>query len=1111
MKTPKPIEIFENPEAHIDFLTDPYMERLHGQHFDWKKIPDKPNDAYKSIIKCISAFANTNKDGGIVVLGIADNAQVIGTEHLNEKDLNSLLNQHNQSLRNQRSQSKPVIIYGCRVYLIYVPYEPHNICHTNSSPNEAWKRNGAQNTPFTRDDWEHFHNLKNPHLWELQPCSLYEERLLDKALFEEFRNAYLKDSDIANSYSTIDVLDNAGAITRLQNEWWLTNVGYLFFCSNPQRLFPSAYIRFLKYETAIGDNTNPGNTVGEQEFRGALPTMIRKVRDWVKDANWFRRYTYRAPDGFSFIHEDEYPIFAIGEAIVNAVVHRDYALQIPIDCKTYSDAFSISNAGGIQQSQLTLPPKFLLGEIRLSSHPRNAKLVEWFKIMPDEEGKPFVRRLSEGTRRMQEEIEKLHLPKPEYQTNGHTTLTFQNNIAERSQRFFAHNTPTRSTSEYLNLFAITFKGNVANYDKKILLIKEVLGVLKDNLQANGWYIDRLKKGRLTVHQRGDTYPLGNTAAEKIVSIFRAYTLQVKTYDGFYLAIDYKAELKSIQTLAKLPTAMHSSIVEQLVIAKYQGSWENGILRKIGRETSIIYLSDFDTEVEVSNTFIVPSLTRTQIDNCLKADNIRFDLDKKLKEASLLTLPNASLERVRLTLSAAQAIADIMPLKINGFQFSINRQATFVLDAGNIAQQNTSIAPLTVFHDLQEPQVSFANQQKSANILEGLSKFGAYRNEPKNITIIPICTESERAQMASVIERLQVGKYKYEGSERTFGVKFKYDTIYTVTQHADIETECRRLLHQNPTWEGDSNLSRIFLVSMPENLYNIDDHNAPYYAIKEMLLAKGIPCQMLDTPTLQNMDWKDLNLSLNIVAKCGLVPWVLADRLPDADFFIGIAYTTARNSRNRDKMMGFASVFDEYGRWRFYKGDAVFSFEQKKAYFAKLIPETLKELEHLPENAHIHLHTASRFSKEDEITILAAAQKVMPHVRFSFVWINDTHLLRGYDNSNVAGSLSRGSYVSLSPRSLLLSTTGYNIFKKSLGTPQMVEAHIHAPNQEISLKLYAKHLLALTKLNWASTNALTGKPITTKYASAIARLTEKFIQRKGRFTLHKVLEKTPWFI
>jgi len=929
-------------------------------------------------------------------------------------------------------------------------------------------------------------------------------------LFEEFKGAWLEDSETATAYTIIDVLDNAGAIIKHQGEWWFTNAGYLFFCSNPQRLFPSAYIRFLKYEAKIQKRPNPGDTIGEHEFKGALPTMIRKIRDWVKDSSWFRRYTYRAPDGFSFVHEDEYPLFAVGEAIVNAVVHRDYALQMPIECASFLDTFQVRNAGGILQNQIALPTSFELGSVEIKSYARNQKIAEWFRKMPDEDGKPFVRRLSEGTKRIQTEMQRLGLPAPRYQTNGETILTFQNNIEERSKRFFSHNTPLLSTSEYLNLFPIHFQGKVDTYDKGILL-KEIVAVLKDNLQANDWYVDRFSKGRLTVHQRGATFPLNNSAAEKVCSIYKASVLQVKIIDGrYYLLIDYKAELKNIQPISQLGRDIQQNLIHRTGIVKYQGKWESCVVRVVEEDFSNVYLIDFDAEVRVDNNTVYPNLSIAQLEQNLKAKNIWFDLHDKLREASLLTMPNAAIERARLTMQAAQAIASVTPLRFNGFQFRIDAQPVFLRNAPELISGEDPLPLLSIFHDLQEPQVSFANRHQGVNILDGLNKFGSYNNSPRNITIIPICTNGERMQMAALIERLQTGRYKYEGSERTFGVKFLYETIYTTNSHSEIEAECKRIVQQHPNWEGDSNLSRIFLVSMPENKFSVDDHTSPYYGIKEYLLERGIPCQMVNTPTLSNPDWKDLNLSLNMVAKCGVVPWVLSEKLPEADFFMGIAYTTTRNSRNREKLMGFVSVFDEYGRWRFYKGESVFSFERKQEYFAKLIPETLRELGHLPENAKIHIHTASRFSQDDERVILSAAKSVLPGVHFSFVWINDTHLFRGYDNSNVGGSLSRGSYVNLSARQILLSTTGYNTLKKSLGTPRMIDAVIHTAGK-IDLKLYCKHLLALTKLNWASTNALTGEPITTKYASKIAYLTEKFIQRKGDFKLHKVLERTPWFI
>jgi hypothetical protein len=63
----------------------------------------------------------------------------------------------------------------------------------------------------------------------------------------------------------------------------------------------------------------------------------------------------------------------------------------------------------------------------------------------------------------------------------------------------------------------------------------------------------------------------------------------------------------------------------------------------------------------------------------------------------------------------------------------------------------------------------------------------------------------------------------------------------------------------------------------------------------------------------------------------------------------------------------------------------------------------------------------------------------------------------------------------------------------------------------NLRIKAKQVIYLTKLNWASTRSFCGTPITIKYAREIARFASAFTERSGRFELHQVLEKTPWFI
>ncbi|NER32126.1 MAG: transcriptional regulator, partial [Symploca sp. SIO1C4] len=215
---------------------------------------------------------------------------------------------------------------------------------------------------------------------------------------------------------------------------------------------------------------------------------------------------------------------------------------------------------------------------------------------------------------------------------------------------------------------------------------------------------------------------------------------------------------------------------------------------------------------------------------------------------------------------------------------------------------------------------------------------------------------------------------------------------------------------------------------------------------------------------------------------------------------------------------YANVFNQYGRWEFYSGNTeAFAYKERTQRFQSLIGQTLERLS-LSETPHIYFHYSAKFSREDRAAILSAARSVRSQGTYSFVWINTHHNIRLYDSRVEAdGSLSRGSYVVTSPNQIYLSTTGYNPYRKVLGTPKPLEINIWTkqpsgiPNPAPDLKALAVQILSLTKLNWASTDSLCAEPITTKYAGDIAYLTDAFLRQSQFFNLHPVLEKTPWFI
>src|SRR6185369_2307815 len=110
--------------------------------------------------------------------------------------------------------------------------------------------------------------------------------------------------------------------------------------------------------------------------------------------------------------------------------------------------------------------------------------------------------------------------------------------------------------------------------------------------------------------------------------------------------------------------------------------------------------------------------------------------------------------------------------------------------------------------------------------------------------------------------------------------------------------------------------------------------------------------------------KDLNLSLNIIAKCGVTPWVLPENIPDADFFVGLSYT---QSRDGQRIMGFANVFNSYGRWEFYAGNTTtFDVSKRSEHLAELAKQTLERLRQahsLSASANLVFHHSVRISRD----------------------------------------------------------------------------------------------------------------------------------------------------
>lgn len=1121
---PDPRDIFEHPVNHWDFLTAPEDTEFEGQYFDRKEAGrSKPGKSFKDadlnsaidgIKECISAFANKNKSGSLLVIGISKKGEVKGLGHLSDPQ-RSRLTAFNALLSDQSAQAK---FFECTndsekqdfICLVYVPYTSRRICQTLGNHPRAWVRQGTQNICLTQEQLDQLRRDKKVVDYEQDDCCSYNPKDLDNGTFQEFRKAFLSNSSY--EYDNEELLYQIGAINQDNSDYIFTNSGFLFFSANPQRVLPASYIRLLRFESNIEDIDNRGLPTFDKKFTGSITKQIRDIRTFFRESGFFKLYQRRNADG-GFIEEPEYPFIAIDEAIVNAVAHREYAIGLPIECFAYKDAFVVQNSGRLQQRDKDVPEFFSLEETKLNSSPRNPKLIEWLKMMRDERGAEFVRALSEGTKRMREEMKALNLPAPEYKIGESQTTVILFNKAQDRETAFRLN-KQQKTTEFTNLFLLNFiseDSQTLNLSQVSPHYKIMMASLREVLSSEGWYIDKFKFSRLIAHRQGVHIPL-NPEVNKFIRFYPAYIFQIRQYfRKYYLCIDYTLELKNIKNLFEcLVHFSAEELIDSSAVVKYDG-WELGRIISIDSEWTVVYLFDFKQEVQVATNKVIPNLTRAQIDRVLQDSNIKFDLPRAIKEHSLALEPSSSRIRSEKTQSVAKdLVAEVFPLKINDFQCYLSPEPA------PLSRRQAIVDGFQV-RSVPEPDVEFSHHRESKDIRIGITQFGSYSDDKKTIEIVPICGTNLQGGMSTLINRLKTGKYKYRGSERTFSTRLNYSSVITPSSIKETLSECSRLISEHPEWKGNNALDRIFLIHIPEKGYSIDDESSPYYTVKRFLFENGIPCQMVDTSTLLNPDWKDLNLALNLVAKCGVTPWVLPGAIPDADFFIGLSYTQSRRG-DYDRLMGYANVFDQYGKWQFYSGNTdAFPYSEKTKYFEELIEETIQKLS-LSETPSIYFHYSAKFSREDRFAILKAARRVKPQGKYSFIWINSHHNVRLYDSrAEGDGSLSRGDYFIASPNQIYLSTTGFNPYRKALGTPIMLEINTrveypeNTPNSPPDLKAIAAQILSLTKLNWGSTDSLCGEPITTKYAGDIAYLTSAFLRQGASFKLHPALERTPWFI
>lgn len=182
----------------------------------------------------------------------------------------------------------------------------------------------------------------------------------------------------------------------------ISTAAILLFGKNPQRFFPRARIRFIRFDGVEAKVGRDMNVVKDVIFEGRILDQVQKAVDYIKIQ--MKERTYLGKDAV-FVTEEEYGEFVRTEIVVNAATHRDYAIMgTDIQIKMFDDRLEVDSPG-------TFAGMVKKENIRYTHFSRNPKIAAFLKDYG------FVKEYGEGVDRMCRELNALGLPDPVFDNN----------------------------------------------------------------------------------------------------------------------------------------------------------------------------------------------------------------------------------------------------------------------------------------------------------------------------------------------------------------------------------------------------------------------------------------------------------------------------------------------------------------------------------------------------------------------------------------------------------------------------------------------------------------------------------------------------------------------
>ena len=356
-------------------LTELLLAEPEGQWFDRKSARVAARDLSKPLV------AMANSEGGMIVVGLFDGRC---------EGVNGRPSAHNQWRQAGVDYTQPPVRFevvplecvnhrGTSDHLLAFVIPPGNQLHTTAR-DEVFLRVGDEDRRLSFEQRVELRYDRGDTTFEVMPArtfgrtaTLDEDRIVD----------YAQRIGHPDGWRLLQARELASP------DGQPFTGGVLLFGAQPQRLYPEAHVRVLRYSGKERLAGTAQNLVGDVRCEGTLPQQIDEARMAVRAV--LPRQKALGPDGrfgwFDIVPEEVWL-----EALVNAVIHRAYSnFGDHVRVTVFDDRVEVSSPGrfpGLAAAR---------GLADLANVPRFARNPRIARVMAD---LAYGQELGEGLRRM---------------------------------------------------------------------------------------------------------------------------------------------------------------------------------------------------------------------------------------------------------------------------------------------------------------------------------------------------------------------------------------------------------------------------------------------------------------------------------------------------------------------------------------------------------------------------------------------------------------------------------------------------------------------------------------------------------------------------------------